>query len=745
MAQDKGDETAVAGGEALLVVDGMHCASCVARVEKALCDVPGVEGASVNLATRQANVVYDPTRAAVDAMARSVGRVGYTAREVRNEFEGLASLTGTLDAERRAVGRRVLVGAALTLVIAAAMRLGPPQTAWAIAWPAATVVLFWAGLRFFTVGLRTLRHLSPDMNTLVALGTGAAYGWSVVQIGRELVDGQRAAHLEFEMASLIVTIILLGRWLEARAKARATSAVADLASLGPRVAHLLEGGIERDVPASDLRPGDIVRIRPGERLPSDGVIEAGRSSLDEALVTGESLPVERGPGDEVLGGTLNGAGALEVRLTRVGAASLLGQIVELVAQAQSTKAPIQRLADRMAAVFVPVVAAVALATLASWLLAERDPALAMERMVAVLIVACPCALGLATPTAILIASGRGASAGVLFKGGEALERAAKVTTVVLDKTGTVTKGQPAVLDVLSSDGADPETLLRLAAAVEAPSEHPLARAIVAEARERNLAMPTATDFTAIPGGGATAVVEGTTVRVGTLAFLAERGVAIPERVEGGAAVRGETVVHVARGERLEGAILLADPPKSDARAAVGALRAMGLGTLLLSGDRREAARAIGETIGIDDVLGEVRPEGKAAAIRRLQQGGAVVAMVGDGLNDAPALARADCGIAIGGGTDIAAASSSVTLMRGEVAGVVNALALARATVRVIRQNLGWAFVYNAVLIPFAAGAFIPILGVAMHPGWAATAMALSSVSVVANSLRLRRLRLSGPG
>ena len=730
-----------AGEDAILAIDGMHCASCVVRVEKALRGVPGVKEAVVNLATRQANVVYDPARATADAMAQSVERVGYRVRNVSNGFEGLASLTETLDAERRAWGKRALVGAVLTLLIAAATRLGPREAAWAVGWPAATVALFWAGGRFFTVGFRTLWHLSPDMNALIALGTGAAYGWSVYLIGRELGGGPPAIHLEFEMAALIVTVILFGRWLEAKAKAHATSAVAGLASLRPRVAHLLEDDLERDVPAADLQLGDRVRIRPGERLPADGVIEAGRSSLDEALMTGESLPVERGPDDDVLGGTLNGLGTLTVRLTRVGAASLLGQIVELVAQAQSSKAPIQRLADRVAAVFVPGVVAVALVTLVAWLAAGGGLASAMERMVAVLIVACPCALGLATPTAILVASGRGASVGVLFKGGEALERAAKVTTVVLDKTGTVTQGVPAVLDVLSADGPDPEGVLLLAAAVEAASEHPLGRAIVAAARERDLAPPPATDFTAAPGGGAMAVVEGATVAVGTTAFLAEQGVAVPDRFDEDAAARGGTVVHVSRGEKFAGAILLADPPKPDARAAIDALRTMSLRTLLLSGDRRAAVEAIGWVVGADDVLAEVRPDGKVAVIRELQAEGAVVAMVGDGLNDAPALAQADCGIAIGGGTDVAAASSAVTLMGGEVVGVVSALVLARAAVRVIRQNLAWAFIYNVALIPLAAGAFVPLFGVAMHPAWAAAAMALSSVSVVTNSLRLR---LVGP-
>jgi P-type Cu+ transporter len=788
-----------AGERVVIPVTGMTCAACQARVQRTLSRTPCVADASVNLMMANATVAYDPAATSPQALVDVIRSTGYGAElptPGRTAFEEQAERDRAQGEEFVTLRRKAIVSAAAGVV---AMLLSMPLMAghggqpslgsgqvhratdplmdwatgaltpalqaaapWLYSLPAAAItwslllvtlgVMAWAGRHFYTRAWVAFRHHSADMNTLVAVGTGAAFLYSVIATvapGLFLRNGV-APDVYFEAVILIIAFVLAGNAVEARAKRQTASALRALAGLQPRTARVAGPAGETDVPTEHVRAGDTVVVRPGERVPVDGEVVSGESAVDESMLTGESMPVAKRPGDRVIGGTINGTGALRYRATTLGADSVLAQIVKLMRDAQGSRAPIQALADRVSAVFVPVVISIAVATFVAWYVAVHASGApggeatvrAFAAAVAVLIIACPCAMGLAVPTAVMVATGKGAELGVLIKGGEALQRAGDVTTVVLDKTGTVTEGRPAVTDVLvAPDGGLVEAeLLRLAAAVEASSEHPLASAIVRHARERGLSLATAESFLSVTGQGATGVVEGRGVLVGNEALLAAWAVDVAplrgdaERLAGAA----KTPVYVAVDGQLAGLVAVADPVKDTSRDAVRRLRGLGLDVVMLTGDNQRTADAVARAAGIERVVAGVLPEGKVAEIARLQAGGQVVAMVGDGVNDAPALARADVGIAVGTGTDVAVEAADVALMRGDLGGVAQAVALSRRTMRTMRQNLFWAFVYNVVGIPVAAGVLYPAFGLLLSPVLASAAMAFSSVSVVANSLRLRR-------
>ena len=706
-----------------LDLEGMTCASCAARIEGRLNRLDSVD-ATVNYATEAASVAFDPASVTVDDLVAAVEAIGYGA--VPHGDAPSAAATDT-------VASRLAVAAALTaplvlLTMVEPLRFGGWE--W-LALAASTPVVLWCGAGFHRAALRNARHLAATMDTLVSLGTLAAWGWSTV-----VLLGGLDEHTYFEVAAVITTLILLGRWLELRARGRSSEAIRALAELGARDARVLRDGVEVGVPVTELSVGDVFVVRPGEKVATDGVVVEGASAVDQSMLTGEPVPVEVAPGATVAGASINASGRLLVRATRVGADTALAQIARLVGDAQAGKAPIQRLVDRVAAVFVPVVLLLALATLAGWLAATGDPSQALTAAVAVLIIACPCALGLATPTALMVGTGRGAQLGILVKGPEVLERTRRITTIVLDKTGTLTEGRMAVEDVVPADGWDRAGLLRLAGAAEAASEHPIARAISAYARDAGGPLPAAGRFESHAGIGVDATVEGREVVVGRPALLAEDGVELDGALAERFAVeeaRGRTVVAVASDGRPAGLLVLADRLKPTSKDAVGELRGLGLEPYLLTGDNERSASAVAREVGIERMRAGVLPDGKSVAIEALQRDGEVVAMVGDGVNDAPALARADLGIALGSGTDVAIEASDLTLLSGDLRAAVDAIRLSRRTLRTIEGNLFWAFAYNVAAIPLAmAGLLSPVV--------AAAAMAFSSVFVVTNSLRLRRFR-----
>ena len=762
----------------VLPVAGMTCAACVHHVGEALRSVAGVGEVNVNLATERATVRFDPDGLAggaqpdLAALARAVADAGY-----RLDTAG-ADADAAPDAPRARAEKQLRARLVVASAGAAALLLGSfPALPWTPAllslwwyplllWAVATPIQLWAGGPFYAAGWAGLRRRQPNMHTLIAMGTSVAYGYSVAAVVLELLQLAPAytqGGLHFDMAAIIIALILLGRWLEARALSRASDAIGRLMDLRPQRAHLIrEDGTVADVSVDRVSAGDLVAVRPGEQIPVDGAIVSGATTVDESALTGESLPVDKAAGDAVAAGALNGTGGFTMRAARVGADTTLAQVIRLVEEAQGSAAPAQRLADRVAAWFVPAVGLVALAAAVVWLFLGPAPAprYAMLTLVAVFIIACPCALGLATPTAIIVGVGRAARQGILMRSAAALETAHRVKIVAVDKTGTLTTGRPRVTEIVPAAGIAAAAVLRWAASAEQFSEHPVGQALVARAQDDGLALEPAADFAARRGAGVTARVAGKPVVVGNAVLMSDSGIAIAAPLREAAtelAEQGSTPMFVAVSGRMLGVIAAADGVKDNAATAVGALHALGVRVVMLTGDRPEVAAAVASQCGIDEYHAGLLPAAKADAIAQMQAGGVTVAMAGDGINDAPALARADVGIAMGGGADIARESADITLMRDDLTGLAAALQLSRATMRTIRQNLFWAFFYNALLIPVAAGALYPVFSALggvpagltfffgdagfLNPILAALAMAFSSVSVVGNSLRLRRAHI----
>jgi P-type Cu+ transporter len=725
-------------------VSGMTCAACQARVQRALEKTPGVADASVNLMTNSAHVVFDPALSTIDALLERIRASGYGAelpQDTRSAIEEQEAQDRARDAEFHDLRKRAVVS-----LIAGAIAMVAPmlfmdvighRTFAYAGFAMATFIMVWAGRQFYTRAWTALKHRTSNMNTLIALGTGAAYVYSLVATFLPDVFTRNGvpADVYYEAVIIIIALVLLGRAFEARAKKQTAAALRRLADLQPRSARVLRDGVEADVAIELVRTGDLVFVRPGERIPVDGVIASGSSAVDESMLTGESMPVKKQPGDTVVGGTINKSGAFQFQATTLGSDSVLARIVRMMRDAQGSRAPIQQLADRISAVFVPIVVSIALLTFAIWYVSADSAPLVrgFAAAVAVLIIACPCAMGLAVPTAVMVASGKGAELGILIKGGEALERTRDLNTVVMDKTGTLTEGTPAVTSVVAIGGVSQAELLEYAASLERLSEHPLAAAIVDAGAARGLPVHAVTNFESVVGHGVHGVVDGHDVAIGNARFMKQRNVQLGDH-------ELQAGVFVARDGVLLGVLTVTDPLRASAHSAIARLREMGLEVIMLTGDHRETAEAIARQAGIERVFAEVLPDQKVAEIRKLQEGGRTVAMVGDGINDAPALAQADIGMAIGTGTDIAVEASDVTLMRADLNAVADAIALARRTMRVMRQNLFWAFVYNVIGIPIAAGALYPLLGIMLNPMLASAAMAFSSVSVVTNSLRLRTWR-----
>lgn len=735
-----------------LAVGDMTCASCVARVERAIQGLPGVISTAVNLGTESATVEFLPDSVSRERIVQAIIEAGYHAEE--------ETAAPDVQQERQArelagLKRDLTLAAALTLplvwismipmllpAVASGMYGLLPVAAWHwLELALATPVLLWAGRRFLVQGLAELRHLAPGMNSLVMIGASAAWIYSLLVLVAPNLFPEGTANLYFEAAAVIVTLVLLGRALEALAKGRTSEAIRRLVRLQPKEALILRGDTEVAIPVQAVVPGDIVLVRPGERIPVDGIILVGQSYIDESMISGEPLPVRKQPESEVIGGTVNQTGAFRYRATRVGGDTLLAQIIRLVEEAQGGKPPIQRLADRIAAVFVPLVLVIALIAFVAWLAFGPPPALrfAFVAAVSVLLIACPCAMGLATPTAIMVATGRGAAMGTLFRRGPAVETLARIDTLVLDKTGTITLGKPS-LTAIRTFGVDEGEALALIAAVERKSEHPVAGAIVQSAEAQGLAIGEAEEVEAIPGYGIRARVEGRGLAIGSDRLMVRLGIPLGDSAEWVAqqAAAGATPVLAAADGRLIALLAVADPPKPSSRGAIAALRGLGLEIIMLTGDNRRTAEAVATVVGLERVIAEVLPDAKAAEVKRLQQGGARVAFVGDGINDAPALAQSDVGVAIGTGTDIAVEAGDLILMSGDLNACVNAIALSRRTMQTIRVNFFWAYAYNVALIPLAAGLFYPLTGWLLNPMLAAAAMSVSSLFVVTNSLRLQR-------
>ncbi len=801
--EDVGENTAessVSPERVTIPVTGMTCAACQSFIQRTLTSQMGVQDAEVNLMMHNATVTFDPGVTSVATLVNSIKGTGYGA-EIPVQNKSVLAEQEELDAEQLREYKQLRLKAAVSLVAglfamllsmplmsmgsAGGMeRMKDPLMSWnmrvldpvlrrvlpgmyevsdnAIRWflfLVAAFILGWAGRRFFTKAWSALLHKTADMNSLVALGTGTAFLYSTAST---IAPGFFIAHgiapdVYFEAAILIIGLVLTGNALESRAKGQTASALRKLVQLQPKTATILRGGVEHDLPVESIREGDIVLVRPGERIPTDGRVISGKSSVDESMLTGESVPVEKMAQDRVMGGTLNQNGSFQYRASSLGAGSTLAQIVKLLRDAQGSRAPIQRVADRISAIFVPSVLGIAIVTFGAWRFFAPGMGMmqAFAAAVTVLVIACPCAMGLAVPTAVMVATGRGASLGILIKGGEALQRLEKIYTIVLDKTGTITEGRPQVTDVLlalheKGEAATGEIrsgedhLLRIAAALERASEHPLAEAVVRYAQERGVAVPQAQEFESLTGLGVVGNVDGVTTLIGNASLMEKYGVATASIQEEAAkfAEGGKTPLWIAFNGELEGIVAIADTIKPTSIVAIRQMHAEGLRVVMLTGDNERTARAIAREAGVDEVIAGVLPAGKVDAVKRLQEEGHVVAMVGDGVNDAPALAQADVGLTMASGSDIAMEAGDVTLMRSDLTGVSDAIALSRDTMHVMRQNLFWAFIYNVIGIPLAAGVLYPVCGLLLSPVLASAAMALSSFSVVTNSLRLRRMKLS---
>ncbi|GGH62686.1 copper-translocating P-type ATPase [Comamonas phosphati] len=741
-----------------LQVDGMTCASCVGRVERALRKVPGVQSASVNLATERASVqVSDGTD--VQALIAAIAKAGYEAAPVMRPQPGAGAEDATAErqAAERAALRRALVFAAVLALPVFVLEMGGhmvpgfhhwiagtmgTQNSWYLQFVLTAIVLFGPGRRFFEKGVPALLRGAPDMNSLVAVGTSAAFAYSVVATFAPQLLPEGTVNVYYEAAAVIVALILLGRFMEARAKGNTSEAIRRLVQLQAKTARVRRNGAVQELDIVQVRAGDVIEVRPGERIAVDGEVLEGSSFVDESMISGEPVPVEKTVGAEVVGGTVNQNGALAFKATKVGADTLLAQIIRMVEQAQGSKLPIQALVDKITMWFVPAVMAAALLTFAVWLIWGPSPALsfALVNAVAVLIIACPCAMGLATPTSIMVGTGRAAQMGVLLRQGQALQQLKDAKVVAMDKTGTLTKGRPELTDLLLAEGLERGAVLAQVAAVEDRSEHPIARAIVAAARDQGLAMPAVQSFESVTGFGVRAMVDDSRVEIGADRFMRELGLSVDGFALDAARLgdEGKTPLYAAIDGRLAAMIAVADPIKPTTRAAIDALHGLGLKVAMITGDNRRTAEAIARQLGIDEVVAEVLPGGKVETVRRLKAEHGTLAYVGDGINDAPALAEADVGMAIGTGTDIAIEAADVVLMSGDLGGVPGAIALSKATMKNIQQNLFWAFAYNVALIPVAAGVLYPVNGTLLSPVFAAGAMALSSVFVLSNALRLKK-------
>ena len=739
-------------GKITISVGGMTCAACVRRVENALKEVAGITDANVNLATGRATIIYGPKWGGVTALKEVITEQGY---------DFLGELKDTLpdpieaarDKDLKDLKLKVTCGAILSVIIFFGsmqhwfgfLQIIPRELMLWFMFILTAPAVFWVGSRFFTGAVKAALQKTSDMNTLVAVGALSAYLYSAAAtfFPHYFMTAGVMPHVYYDGAAMIVTLILLGRLLEAKAKGKTSTAIKKLMNLKPKTAHLIKKDQELEVAVEEVQIGDILLVKPGERIPVDGILLSGESTIDESMLTGESMPVAKETGHKVFAATMNKTGSFTFRATGVGFDTALAQIIRLVEEAQGSKAPIQRLADKVASVFVPAVFLIAFITFAIWyfLPAQSNFSRALINFVSVLVIACPCALGLATPTAIMVGTGLGAQSGILIKGGEALEKIHKLSVVVFDKTGTLTRGEPVVTDILTVSGFDERQVLAYATALEKTSEHPLAQAILKRAQSENISVATADRFSALSGMGAEAEIDGKLCLIGNSLLMQNKNISISALDEQASllAHTGKTVVYVAVEKIVTGLIALADVPKASAKPAIERLKRRNLKVMMVTGDNAGTAKAIALQLGIDRVLADILPGNKADEIRKLQKAGEVVAMVGDGINDAPALAAADVGIAIGAGTDVAIEASDITLIRDDLLGVPEAIGLSEATMRVIKQNLFWAFFYNVAGIPIAAGALYPFFGILLNPEFAAAAMALSSVSVVSNSLRLRRV------
>ena len=743
--------------QVVLEVDGMTCASCVGRVEKTLQSSTGVAAASVNLVTKRANITLSDPSVTPQMLADIVTKSGYPAQPVAAAApaSGAERRAEKNDAEIKTLKRDVLIAGALALpvfITEMGSHLFPPlhhfiagsigtQNSWYLQFILTTLVLFGPGLRFFRIGIPALLRGGPDMNSLVAVGTLAAWGFSVVATFMPSVLPAQTVNVYYEAAAVIVTLILIGRWMEARAKGRTSHAIAHLLGLQAKTARVVRDGVAQDVPLEDVRAGDLVLVRPGEKVPVDGEITEGTSYIDESMITGEPIPATKNVGDTVVGGTVNKTGAFTYRATKVGADMVISQIIRMVEDAQADKLPIQNLIDKVTTWFVPAVMLAAFVTFLIWFIFGPEPAFtfALANAIAVLIIACPCAMGLATPTSIMVGTGRGAEMGVLFRRGDALQSLRDADIIAFDKTGTLTIGKPVLSQFHTFGNQSADEMLALAAALESRSEHPIATAVVQAAEDKGLKQPEVKEFEAVPGFGVSGMVDSQPVHVGAERFMKKLGIDVSTGAEAAAAMtaKAQSVLYMARDGALVAAFSVADELKPTTKVTIDALHKLGLKVAMITGDSKVVANAIAKELGIDEVSAEVLPDGKVEALKRLAGSDRKIIFVGDGINDAPALAAADVGVAVGTGTDIAIESADVVLMSGDLTAVVDAIALSKATIRNIRQNLFWAFSYNTALIPVAAGLLYPFYGILLSPVLAAAAMALSSIFVLTNALRLR--------